>query len=314
MKNYFIILGHPFTKKSVFLTATLIACMLLVIVSSSYFVITKKQESTQYPTSAENESGIPQASDASLTEGTRSAAPTLPTEELALSVNPNNLIEIIKMHLQVTGFDKLKDFTMRGTPLHDSEKRSINVKGLHPNLYKFTVDYLETKNSVDFGYNGKEKWMESSWANRRFPNEDTDKSVILILSSMPHLAWTYKSAMSNYEGIGSYLTLEPEQMHNGRKCYVIRSRKILPFEMDHYIDSETFHEVYRTATLQKADESMIEIGVEYDQGKIDESSQFSLLNNVYENGELIDELVYESPRTNITLMSAIFAPPSEYGR
>ncbi|MDP4643048.1 MAG: hypothetical protein NWS71_01255 [Opitutales bacterium] len=293
MKQYFFILGHPFTKQSVFITVTLMIIMVAAIVSSSYFVITDKPEPTQ---------------------ATAPADPAPKTEESPQTVNPDSLVDILAMHIKATGFDTLKNFTMRGTPLHDSEQRAVSVKGLHPNLYKFTVNYLETKNSVEFGHNGEETWMESSWSNRSFPNEDTDKSVILILSSMPHLAWTYNSAKSSLEPIGIYLSLEPEQIHNGRNCYVIRSRKILPFEMDHFIDAETFYEIYRTATLQKADGSTLEIGVEYDQEKIDKGSRFSLFHEVYENGKLIDELVYESPRTNITLMSSLFAPPSEYGR
>lgn len=312
MKKYFIILGHPFTKISVYITITLITFMVVAIVSSSYFVIAEKQG--QNPSSIEDTRGTSGDPDAASNQALLSTDPAQKAEESILTANPNSLVEIVTTHIKATGFDKLKSFTSRATPLNNSEQRDIIAMGLHPNFYKFTINYRKTRDSVKFGYNGEEKWINSNSLNRTFPNEARDKNVVLILSSLPHLAWTYNSSKSSLEGVGNFLTLMPEKIRNGRNCYVIRSRKLLPFEMDHYIDTETFHEIYRTATLQNTDGSAIEIGVEFDQTKIDESSQLPLYHKVYEDGKLIDELIYETPRTNITLMSALFAPPSEPDR
>lgn len=239
------------------------------------------------------------------------SAPRIGAKEEA-PFNPDSITDILNAYLEATGLSELSSYTMRGTPWEDNGlKRSASIKALYPNYYKFKLEYVQNQYSIEFGYDGEQTWLVKSLpGDVQFPNQATDNKIILMLSSLAHLAWSFQSEKAEIEGIKSVLELMPPKERDGRLCYVIRSKNLLPFEMEHYIDSETFQEAFRSASFARADGSTLMAGVEYNKSSISEEFHLPTKINYYENGTLVDQIDYKSAQTNPTVMKLIFKQPS----
>jgi hypothetical protein len=312
MKNYFFILGHPFPKKEVYRFTASILILATGLVGCYYLILLKKHTPAHINLiqSEPSKSGIQttyslDSADSSETKEVITKTSPLP------EVSTKNLNNILEAHLEATGMGEVKSFTMEGIPWKDkSLERRFSIKSLRPNLYKLKVSYLGNSHSIEFGYNGKDNWVEHSWGKAKYSNEETDKYIVLMLASPAHLAWSYRSEKAETIGIDSVLEIMPMKERKGQMCHVVRSKGLLPFYMDHFINAEHFHEIYRLAVFKKPDGNPLLLEVEFDPSCFSKDTDLPLRQNVYMDGKLIDEITYKSVSINRFMPSILFAPLS----
>lgn len=81
--------------------------------------------------------------------------------------------------------------------------------------------------------------------------------------------------------------------------------------MDHYLDKESFLEIYRSGSVGNPSGDLVTVTIEYDNTSRDPQSGLPLKYDVYRNGELTDKMVYDSVRLNPTMLRVLFARPRD---
>lgn len=304
MEDYFFILGYPIEKRSVYIFLAVISILLIGLSIGYYFVFSEKWNTN------------PQTFKTSPALASRSGEDPLEVESASEVNEPNRLTSILDAHLEATGMGELKSFTMKGSSGDGNpSNRFFYIRARYPNLYSFKVKFIspEDEQSIEFGYDGNQNWIDKRWLDQAFDseaNEAMQKNAVLTLCSIAHLAWVYQLEQAADRGPSKFLNLMPMKYLDRQECYIIRSKGILPFEMDHYIDADTFHEIYRTAWLKKPDGTTIRIDVETVSSQLNEAIHFPTVQNIFESRQLIYQIQYESIQVNVTLMNALFQSPA----
>ena len=180
---------------------------------------------------------------------------------------------------------------------------------IRPNLYKLKTKYELNGKEVQFGYDGQQGWLKHEWLKEvNLGNIDFFMQVALFESSLMHLAWTYQSELALKLGINKFLQRLPQERWQGRTCEVIMSRGLLPITMYHYLDAETYAEVYRKAEIVDGTKSIL-VEMKYSGTKKIGDSLAGIHCQLYFDGELHEALDWAKVRLNPVMLSALFAVP-----
>jgi hypothetical protein len=175
-----------------------------------------------------------------------------------------------------------------------------------PNFYKQEIEY---KNVIlQIGYYNNNGWADQSRGVLNAEVAEFNSGLILMECSLAHLAWSYQSPEALQHGLETVLELLPSEPWQGRTCAVVLSHSILPFPVYHYIDTETYEEVYRRARIPKGS-GFAEVEMHFD--PTDETAPYGLPMGyqVFVDGELSFRVELERLRINQGLLTFLFQPP-----
>ena len=242
-------------------------------------------------------------------EATETDAQATLQEEKQFSAPANTLEQVLERHLEVTGYGACSSFILKGIAENQDTKVAANLMAIRPNLYKLKTKYELNGKEVQFGYDGQQGWLKHEWLKEvNLGNIDFFMQVALFESSLMHLAWTYQSELALKLGINKFLQRLPQERWQGRTCEVIMSRGLLPITMYHYLDAETYAEVYRKAEIVDGTKSIL-VEMKYSGTKKIGDSLAGIHCQLYFDGELHEALDWAKVRLNPVMLSALFAVP-----
>lgn len=160
MKDYYMILGHPYSRVSVHTLLAVITFALVGSVGGIYFFMLQNQSESRQVAAGDQGVGTKGAADAP--DAGVSAPPILKTVELSNGEEPETLAEILKLHLQASDYAQTESYVLSCKSLIDPADSSASIKALAPNLYTFSLEYNDKSASIDFGYDGENSWSEAS--------------------------------------------------------------------------------------------------------------------------------------------------------
>jgi len=303
-EKYFFILGEPVLKRSVYLgiaTALLVVCGGL---GGIYYML--RQASGVVGKEPDMKAG---AVWPKVAEATETDAQAALQEEKQFSAPANTLEHVLERHLEVTGYGACSSFILKGIAKNQDTKVAANLMAIRPNLYKLKTKYELNGKEVQLGYDGQQGWLKHEWPQEvNLGNIDFFMHVALFESSLMHLAWTYQSELALKLGIKKFLQRLPQERWQGRTCEVIMSRGLLPITMYHYLDAETYEEVYRKAEIVNGTKSIL-VEMKYSGTKKIGDSLAGIHCQLYFDGELHDAMDWAKVRLNPVMLSALFAAP-----
>jgi len=303
-KKYFFILGEAVLKRSVYLG---IAIALLVVcggLGGIYYMLRQASGDVGKETDMKTVTAWPKVAEATETD----AQATL-QEEKQFSAPANTLEQVLERHLEVTGYGACSSFILKGIAENQDTKVAANLMAIRPNLYKLKTKYELNGKEVQFGYDGQQGWLKHEWLKEvNLGNIDFFMQVALFESSLMHLAWTYQSELALKLGINKFLQRLPQERWQGRTCEVIMSRGLLPITMYHYLDAETYAEVYRKAEIVDGTKSIL-VEMKYSGTKKIGDSLAGIHCQLYFDGELHEALDWAKVRLNPVMLSALLAVP-----
>ncbi|MGJ8652756.1 MAG: hypothetical protein ACSHX8_05745 [Opitutaceae bacterium] len=305
--EFFFFLGHAFYKRAVYAWCLGILLVLVGACCAFGYYLHELNEVEVAKLKAREA-----LTEGSKTQGVTSGATQADGDEEEESefLVPDTIENLIQNHRLASGFGGIKSYMLVGTFGIDVGKTEIHLKALAPNFYKFKTEYLDHGLEVEYGYNGEQIWLEldTSTTSGEF---GAFKQSALVESSLTHLAWCHDTSQAFDHGLDSILELRPEEHLDGRDYCVVRSRKLLPIEMDHYIDKETYLEVFRQAILTDSEGKTSHMRVEYDLP--DEHAEYRLPigYRIFKDDKLTDIVKFDKIKVNQTIFEAVFNPPGE---
>lgn len=271
------------------------------MVGAFYYFLLQKNQTEETPQESQT-----------ITSPSEAQSPVETEEEESEFLVPDTIENLIHNHRLASGFGAIKSYILVGTFGINVGKTEINLKARAPNFYKFKTEYLEHGLMVEFGFNGQQLWIGAVPPDKTKDEIDTFKDVALVESSLTHLAWSMDTSDAIDSGLDSILELRPEENWKGRDYYVVRSRRVLTVEMDHYIDQETYLEAFRKVTLIDNSGKATRVRIEY--AAPDGNAEHSLPSGyrIYTDDELSDVVKFDKIRVNQVIFEAVFSPPSDY--
>ncbi|WPJ94363.1 hypothetical protein SH580_13060 [Coraliomargarita algicola] len=315
--KYFFILGEPIPKWKVYVS---VASVLILVTGGAGFL---------YYMMLKNRSAVRPAAPAAVTTVTedaarvaeRSSSPgvelgsarvtsrNISTRSLMMSEARTPLERLLEQHMEATGFDQVNSYLVEGSVGVDGHHEIVLIARA-PNLYKYKTKYTASGGMIEFGYEGSGSWLGGSDIEISRGAAEYYTSLALLEGSLTHLAWSYLSSDASEYGLASVLELQPSETWNGRSCAVVLSHGILPIPMYHYIDSETFRELYRRAKLTNLDGDLVEVGIRFDPPDESLHATFPKGYELYVDGKMLDDVAFSKLRLDRVILSSLFDPPA----
>jgi hypothetical protein len=223
---------------------------------------------------------------------------------------PSSLVQLLNRHIKATQFGELDAFIINGAASATSAAFEVTLMARRPNLYKLKTESDRIDYMSQFGYDGQAGWFKQSQMD--LPPEEVEffMRVALFESSVAHLAWSYQSDEALESGLDTVLERLPSETWEGRSCAVVMSRSLLPFPMFHYIDLETYEEVFRRTKISKGTE-IVDVALKFAPPDDAASPRIPMSYELYIDGALHDTVRYTKVRANRTILSSLFDTPAD---
>lgn len=311
-KNFYF-LGESISRRSVYLGFVTLLLVVAGVAAGLYYFMLQNQvpvshEERSLEATVEGAEPLPAPVMAATEPLPAPMVAATGVDSLYEDASLSPLKRVLSRHLRVTGLNEVDSYIINASLLIGGIASDRVVMARAPNLYILKTKSVGTAASFQFGYDGARVWF---WASQSLSPEvestiGLPMGIMLMRSSITQLAWSYRAEGS----LSSVLELRPSVTWNGRKCEVIVSRSILPFPMTHYLDAETYEEVYRSAEVPKQDGvSFVEMHFE----PSDESLSFRMPMgyDLYIDGELDHSAKYTKIRVNQMMLPSLFDAPSD---
>ena len=309
--RHFDILGEQVSKQAVYLGVFGFVVLIAAILVGGYYLMAKNRDSSSLPKATETEVSEPLAS--ALPESVDSAilvvAPETrakPRESSSSPASITSLPRLLELHIKATGFDEVNSYILNGKVSVEDNIWDLTLMAREPNLYKLKTESPKGELSFEYGYDGQQGWLRQSHDQLDEANSAFYMSMMFLESSLTHLAWSYDSAAALEGGLNSVLELRAPEAWNGRNCAVVESHGILPFPITHYIDTGTFEEVYRRATVPSVDGATSEVELHFAPADGSTPHRLPTGYELYVDGKLHDTVTYARTRVNRVILSSLF--------
>tara|TARA_B110000285_G_C15098346_1_gene603464 strand:+ start:997 stop:1938 length:942 start_codon:yes stop_codon:yes gene_type:complete len=220
----------------------------------------------------------------------------------------SSLLALLEEHLEVTQLRGVDSLIVNGTAKAAAKTVDLIVMARRPNLYTLkTEDGGEL--AFQFGYNGEQGWFKTDFLNLNRDKVEFFMRVALFESSLAHLAWSYHAHESLDYRLESVLERLPDEQWQGRGCAVVVSRGLLPFPIYHYIDQQSYEEVYRrTQVLRGTD--LVDLEIHFAPSEAAASPRLPMGYELYFDGTLHDTIAFTEIRSNRVVFESLFDAPS----
>lgn len=265
--KHFDILGEQVSKQSVYLGVAGFVVFIAAILGGGYYLIAKNRDSVPRSSEVKSVASEPVSAKAEplkplvaqVTPDAVSIARELPSPPVSITSLPG----LLERHVTATRFDEVDGFILNGEVSAEGNIWDLTLLARQPNLYKLKTEAPNGELYFEYAYDGRQGWLRQSHDQLKETKAEFYMSMAVLESSLTHLAWSYRSAAALEGGLDSVLELRPAEVWNGHNCAVVVSRGILPFPIIHYIDTGTFEEVYRRATVRGMNDAAAEIELHF---------------------------------------------------
>ncbi len=212
--------------------------------------------------------------------------------------------EIMAYNAQATGYELARTFSLEGRVKTATREYEMNLFIKAPNQVRQVLTMDEMK--VTSIYNGVAgELMANDFAKDRSMDRAMTRaqSVSLLMSAMPSMPlWQFNVDPSFIEYAG-------QRSHDGVMCHVLRNTALPPYVIEHFLDTETFVEHYRT--LDGLDENDQRFTVEVSLKDYQQDGEFMVptLIEVREKSaiEVTSSFQVEKTRFNQGLLPSLFS-------
>jgi len=303
--KHFDILGEPVSKRSIYLGLGCCVLLLAAILGGGYYLMVKKRDASLLSRTVESKPLVPVKTDPlDLVAVAETGAEVSEWSNSRGAIT--SLRELLELHLKATGFEAVNSYILNGKVSVEGNTWDLILMARQPNLYKLKTEYASGGQSFECGYDGQQGWIAQSHGQLDEAKWAFYMSMMLMESSLTHLAWSYGSAAALEGGLASVLELRAPEVWNGRSCAVVESHGILPFSITHYIDAESLEEVYRRATIVGVDGATAEIELHFTPADGSTLHRLPTGYELYVDGKLHDTVSYSKTRVNRVMLSTLF--------
>ncbi|CAA6679455.1 MULTISPECIES: hypothetical protein [unclassified Lentimonas] len=311
--KHFDILGEQVSKRAVYLGVAGVVVLIAVILGGGYYLMAKNRNTT--PLTRTPESVAPEPLMTAMADPLDSAVVSVTVAESRESLSSpapiTSLRGLLELHIKATGFDEVNSYILNGKVSVEGNIWDLTLMAREPNLYKLKTESPTAELSFEYGYNGHQGWLRQSYDHLNEAHTTFYMSMMLLESSLTQLAWSYDSAAALEGGLNSVLELRAPELWNGRSCAVVESHGILPFSITHYIDTDTFEEVYRRAAVTGVDGATAEIELHFVPADGSTPHRLPTGYELYVDGQLHDTVTYTRTRVNRVMLSSLFDAPAD---
>lgn len=303
--KYIYILGEQVVKRTVYLGIALALIVVGSVVGGLYYLLLQGSA----PVESQVEVSVAVAP---LTTPEIATEPIIRDvenqSEGEVSAAPLRLKMLLEDHLKATQFGDLDSLIVNGSASAETLDCEVTLMARRPNLYKLKTAGVGAEYTFQYGYDGQQGWLKQ---DSELDEEDVEffMRVALFESSVAHLAWSYQSDEALELGLDAVLQHLPDEQWQGRTCAVVMSRSILPFPIYHYIDLQSYEEVYRRAQVLKGAE-LVNLELHFAPSAPESSPRMPMGYELYFNGALNDTVTYTKVRSNRVMLSSLFDAPS----
>jgi hypothetical protein len=311
---YIHILGEPVSKRSVYVAVASFVVLLIALLGGGYYMLAKHRAAgPQY-----RESMPPHVRPA-LRESFQDeseVAPVSVAPAVVSGARPDSAVVIslprlLDLHMEATGFDSVTSFILNGQVAASGSLWELTLMAREPNLYKLKTKPSDTMRSIEYGYDGERVWAGGFQPDLNEAQFEFYMSLMVIESSITHLAWSYRSDAVLESGLDAVFELGPTEVWNGQRCAVVISRGILPIPITHYIDLNTYEEVYRRAIVTGPTGEPVEVELRFTAADGRMPQRLPAGYELYVDGELHDTVTFSQTRVNRMMLSSLFDAPSQ---
>jgi len=221
----------------------------------------------------------------------------------------SSLVLLLEKHLKATQLSEVKSLIVNGMASTENTTCELVAMARCPNLYTLKTEGVDFKYTAAFGYNGKQGWVKTDFLNLNKDEVEFFMRVALFESSLAHLAWSYHAHESLDYRLESVLERLPDEQWQGRVCAVVVSRGLLPFPIYHYIDQQSYEEVYRRAQVLRGID-LVDLEIHFARPEVAASPRLPMGYKLYFNGTLNDTIAFTKIRPNRVVFESLFDAPS----
>ena len=220
----------------------------------------------------------------------------------------SSLVALLDKHLEATQLSEVDSLIVNGTATSATTTCELVVMARRPNLYTLKTEGVGVEYTFQYGYDGQQGWFKQDSLNLNKDQVEFFMRVALFESSLAHLAWSYQSHEALDYRLDSVLERLPDEQWQGRACAVIVSRELLPFPIYHYIDQQSYEEVYRrTQVLRGTD--LVDLEIHFAPFEAAASPRLPMGYELYFDGTLNDTITYTKIRPNRVVFESLFDAP-----
>jgi hypothetical protein len=222
----------------------------------------------------------------------------------------SSLVTLLEKHLEATQLSEVDSLILHGMASSTAVTYELIIMARIPNLYTLKTEAAGLSYTSEIGYNGQIGWSRLSVLNLNKVEVEFFTRVALFESSFAQLAWSYQSRQAVESGLESVLELLPDEQWQGRVCTVVVSRGLLPFPIYHYIDQESYEEVYRrTQVLRGID--LVDLEIHFAPSEVATLPRLPMGYELYFDGTLHDTVKLNKIRPNREVYKSRFSAPSD---
>jgi len=221
----------------------------------------------------------------------------------------SSLVPLLEKHLKATQLSEVQSLIVNGMASTENTTCELVAMARCPNLYTLKTEGVDFKYTAAFGYNGKQGWVKTDFLNLNKDEVGFFTRVALFESSLAHLAWSYHAHESLDYRLDSVLERLPDEQWQGRVCAVVVSRGLLPFPIYHYIDQQSYEEVYRRAQVLRGID-LVDLEIHFARPEVAASPRLPMGYKLYFNGTLNDTIAFTKIRLNRVVFESLFDAPS----
>jgi len=310
---YTNILGEQVSKRFVYLGVAGLVVFLAALLGGGYYLMAKNRVAGPLTREAVTSREVPTPRESFETESVAVAVPATPggaNEPTSQPAVITSLSLLLDLHIKATGFDEVNCFILNGTVAASGTIWDLTLMAREPNLYKLKTMPTDAALSIEYGYDSERAWAGGTQPQLTEAQFEFYMSMMVVESSMTHLAWSYRSAAELEGGLDAVLELRPAEVWNGHNCAVVVSRGILPFPITHYIDTTTYEEVYRRAMVRGEAGEAVEIELYFIAADGSTPHRLPMGYELYVDGELHDTVTFSKRRVIRVIPSSLFDAPS----
>jgi hypothetical protein len=221
-----------------------------------------------------------------------------------------SLVTLLEKHLEVTQLSEVDSLIVHGAASAPTVTCELIIMSRRPNLYALKTEGIGFKYTSKFGYDGKIGWSRQDLLDLNKGGVEFFMRVALFESSLTQLAWSYQSLGAAESELKPVLERLPDEQWQGRDCAVIVSRGLLPMPIYHYIDLQSYEEVYRrTQVLRETD--LVDLEIYFAPSEAGVSPRLPMGYELYFDGTLHDSVTFTKFRPNRELFESQFDVPSD---
>ncbi|ADE53057.1 hypothetical protein [Coraliomargarita akajimensis] len=219
------------------------------------------------------------------------------------------LVTVLRKHRATVAIEDPESMAMVGSYAAYGATLDIAMFAKKPQLYRQSLVYNTTE--INAGYDGRAYWQDMPQSGGQSdrpkdPKELLNDQFLILECSYLTLIWRLDS-----ESLHA-LSLEEDQMIDGKRHHVIRNDSLLNFPVWHLIDAESGLETARKSQMQAAGATLdVQIRYSYTtvQNENDESSQQLSAYKLIIDGEVSSHAKLDSVHYNKGVMPWMFKNP-----